>query len=169
INSPSNIFCTDHSTHQSFDLFIIGVEYLNGPYRLRKIVPEDADEGPFMSHCQDGDQVNFGTGPQGNAIDLPDGELFNIHLAIARVLHASGAGEVINNVLQDEKNYNDGIVEDEASAARISAFALRVALLRMQSGDSIESVSEDDSVDDSGNKPQERVKGILRGFPQTHR
>ncbi|KAK9370742.1 hypothetical protein V1509DRAFT_616705 [Lipomyces kononenkoae] len=150
INSPSNIFCTDHSTHQSFDLFIIGIEYLYGQCRLRKIVPEEADEGPFMSHCQDGDQVIFGTGPQGNAVDLPDGELFNIHLSIVRVLHASGAGEVINNILQDEEKYNDGVVEDEASAARISAYAIRVALLRMDSDDSIKSASEDDPVDDSG-------------------
>ncbi|KAK9256571.1 hypothetical protein V1507DRAFT_382523, partial [Lipomyces tetrasporus] len=151
MNSPSNIFCTDLITHQSFDLFVIRVEYLNGRYRLRKIVPEDADEGPFMSHCRDGDQFIFGTGPQGNAVDLPDGELFNIHLAIARVLHASGAGEVISNILQDEEKYNNGIVEDEASAARISAFAIRVALLRMQSVGV-----------DSATKQQERGKGILR-------
>ncbi|KAK9239187.1 hypothetical protein V1525DRAFT_438382 [Lipomyces kononenkoae] len=87
--------------------------------------------------------------------------LFNIHLAIARVLHASGAGEVINNILQDEENYNDGIVKDEASAARISAFAVRLAILGMQSASSMEA-SEDDCVDDSGNKQRERGKGILR-------
>ncbi|KAK9367470.1 hypothetical protein V1509DRAFT_150387 [Lipomyces kononenkoae] len=165
INSPSNIFCTDPITHQSFDLFVIGVEYLNGQYMLRKIVPEDADEGPFMSHCQDGEPVIFGTGLEGNTVDLPDGELFNIHLAIARVLHASGAGKVINNILQDEENYNNGNVKDEASAARISAFAVTMALLGMQSGNSGNSMeaSEDDSVDDgSGNKQQERGKGILR-------
>ncbi|KAK9319478.1 hypothetical protein V1517DRAFT_369788 [Lipomyces orientalis] len=99
------------------NLFIIGVEYLNGQYRLRKIVPEDADEGPFMSHC-----------------------------SIARVLHASGAGEVINNILEDGEKYNDGIVEDEASAARISAFAVKMALGNAG----------------CGNKQQECGKGILR-------
>ncbi|KAK9235892.1 hypothetical protein V1525DRAFT_445328 [Lipomyces kononenkoae] len=156
INSPSNIFCTDPITHQSFDSFVIGVEYLNGQYRLRKIVPEDADEGPFMSHCQGGDQVIFGTGIEGNAVDLPDGELFNIRLSIATVLHES-----------DEENYNNRIVKDEASAARISAFAVRMALLGMQSGSSMKA-SDYDSVDDSDSKQQERGKGLLR-VPQTHR
>ncbi|KAK9369448.1 hypothetical protein V1509DRAFT_619451 [Lipomyces kononenkoae] len=165
INSPSNIFCTDHSTHFLFDDFIIGIEYMNGRYWLRKIVQERA-QGSYIVQCQDGDQVTFGLGPLGNAVDLPDGELFNIHLAIARVLHASGAGEVINKVLQDEEDYNDGIVDDEASGARISAFAVRMALLRMQSGDSAESASNDDGdvddADDGGNKQQECGKGILR-------
>ncbi|KAK9243166.1 hypothetical protein V1506DRAFT_581166, partial [Lipomyces tetrasporus] len=108
INSSSNIFCTDPITHESFDTFVIGVEYLNGQYQLRKVVESEA-RGPFISQCQDGEEVIFGTGPRGREIDLPDGELFNIHLAIARVLHASGAGECINKILRDEEDYNDGM------------------------------------------------------------
>ncbi|KAK9244294.1 hypothetical protein V1506DRAFT_522867 [Lipomyces tetrasporus] len=116
INSPSNLFCTDHGTHLKFDEFIVGIEYLND----RKA------RGAYIAQCQDGEEITFGLGPQGHAIDLPYGELFNIHLAIANVLHASGAGEVINKVLQDEADFNDGIIEDEASASRISAFALKL-------------------------------------------
>ncbi|KAK9357613.1 hypothetical protein V1504DRAFT_44487 [Lipomyces starkeyi] len=115
INSPRNIFCTDHDTHLHFDEFVIGIAYVNGQYWLRKLVPEKA--WGRMSFCQDGEEVIFG---KGHAIDLPDGELFNIHLAIGNVLHASGAGETFNKILQDEDNYNDGIVTDEDSAARIS-------------------------------------------------
>ncbi|KAK9368156.1 hypothetical protein V1509DRAFT_610053 [Lipomyces kononenkoae] len=152
-------------THLLFHDFIIGIEYVNGRYWLRKIVQGRA-QGSYIVQCRDGEQVTFGLGPLGNAVDLPDGELFNIHLAIARVLYASGAGEVINKVLQDEEDYNDGIVESEASAARISEFAVRMALLRMQSGDSAKSASSDDGDvkddDDCGNKQQERDKGILR-------
>ncbi|KAK9484669.1 hypothetical protein V1527DRAFT_185969 [Lipomyces starkeyi] len=66
----------------------------------------------------------FLTGARGRAIDLPDGKLFNIHLAICNVLHASGSGEVINKV-QDEADFNKGIVKDDAYASRISAFALK--------------------------------------------
>ncbi|KAK9357507.1 hypothetical protein V1504DRAFT_55983 [Lipomyces starkeyi] len=138
INSSSNIFCTDHDTHLLFDEFVVGVKFLNGQYWLRKVVPKKA-VGPFLGQCQDGEEIIFGTGPQGHEIDLPDGELFNIHLAIGRVLHASGAGEIINKILRDEEDYNDGIVEDGASAARIAAFALRMALNKVQAVDSVES------------------------------
>ncbi|ODQ71313.1 hypothetical protein LIPSTDRAFT_106473 [Lipomyces starkeyi NRRL Y-11557] len=44
INSPGNIFCTDHDTHLLFYEFVIGVQYLNGQYWLRKIVQEEAQE-----------------------------------------------------------------------------------------------------------------------------
>ncbi|KAK9388163.1 hypothetical protein V1515DRAFT_597905 [Lipomyces mesembrius] len=97
---------------------------------LRKIVQEE--QGAYISHCLDGEEVMFGTGPRGHEIDLPDGELFNIHLAIAKVLHASGAGEAISKILQDEEEFDEGIVEDGPSAARISAFAVRIALQEVQ-------------------------------------
>ncbi|KAK9234059.1 hypothetical protein V1525DRAFT_84561 [Lipomyces kononenkoae] len=163
INSPSNIFCTDHDTHLKFDQFVIGIEYLNDQYWLRKVNPRKA-RGLRITHCQDGEEVIFGQGPQSRAIDLPDGELFNIHLAIGNVLHASGAGEVINQLLQDEEDYDDGIVEDGASAARISAFALRMALKRVQAVDSNESPNESPPGDDGdcSSKQQESGKGVLR-------
>ncbi|KAK9319216.1 hypothetical protein V1517DRAFT_333252 [Lipomyces orientalis] len=160
INSSSNLFCTDHGTHLKFDEFIVGIEYLNDRYWLRKVVARKA-RGAYIAQCQDGEEITFGLGPQGHAIDLPDGELFNIHLAIANVLHASGAGEVINKVLQDEAEFNDGIVEDEASASRISAFALKMALLREQAVASTEPASDDDDGANS-NKHHDGGKGILR-------
>ncbi|KAK9358573.1 hypothetical protein V1504DRAFT_471064 [Lipomyces starkeyi] len=132
INSPSNIFCTDHDTHELFDEFVIGVNYLDGRYWLRKVVTSKAI-GAFISHTQDGEEVIFGLGPQ----------LFNIHLAICNVLHASGAGAVINKVLQDEADFNEGIVKDDASASRISAFALKMALKMVQAVDSNESSSDE--------------------------
>ncbi|KAK9364824.1 hypothetical protein V1509DRAFT_572231, partial [Lipomyces kononenkoae] len=150
INSPSNIFCTDNSTHELFDEFIIGVEYLNERYALRKVVARRA-LGPFISRCQDGEELVFGNGPEGSIIDLPDGELFNIHLAIANVLHASGAGEVIKKISQDEEEYNEGIVKDEASGKRILAFALKQALNGLNAADSIDSPTDnDDTVSKQG-------------------
>ncbi|KAK9482233.1 hypothetical protein V1527DRAFT_476987 [Lipomyces starkeyi] len=157
INSTRNIFCTDSITHLNFDEFVIGVEYLNGQYRLRKVEPRRA-RGPFMSQCQEGEEVIFGLGPQGYAIDLPDGELFNIHLAIANVLHASGAGEIINKVIQDEEDYNDGLVEDEAYASRILAFSLKMSLKRLQD----HSTESPPGGGGDGNKRQEGGVGILR-------
>ncbi|KAK9384322.1 hypothetical protein V1515DRAFT_400305 [Lipomyces mesembrius] len=58
---------------------------------------------------------------RGHEIDLPDGELFNIYLAIAKMLRASGAGKSYQQILQDEDDFNEGVVEDRPSAARISA------------------------------------------------
>ncbi|KAK9238783.1 hypothetical protein V1525DRAFT_425141 [Lipomyces kononenkoae] len=126
INSPCNIFCTNHGTHELFDEFVIGAL------------------GPFITHCQDGEELVFGNGPEGTTIDLPDGELFNIHLAIANVLHASGAGEVIDKVLQDEEEYKEGTVTDEVSGSRILAFALRQALNGLKATDSIDSPTGSD-------------------------
>ncbi|KAK9337697.1 hypothetical protein V1521DRAFT_454968 [Lipomyces starkeyi] len=77
------------------------------------------------------------------------------------VLYASGAGEVISKILQDKEDFNEGIVEAEASAARISAFAVRMALQEMQADDAAESASDCDD-DNSGNKHQERDRGVLR-------
>ncbi|KAK9262444.1 hypothetical protein V1519DRAFT_384773, partial [Lipomyces tetrasporus] len=102
INSPCNLFCTDNTTHRMFNEFCIGVECLNEngvQYKLCKFVPERLCGRTWR--CQDGEDVVFGKGPQGRTIDLPDGELFNIHLAIGRVLHSSRVGEMINKVLID--------------------------------------------------------------------
>ncbi|KAK9243955.1 hypothetical protein V1506DRAFT_542913 [Lipomyces tetrasporus] len=54
-------------------------------YKLCKLVPNRLCGRTWR--CQDGEDVVFGKGPRGRTIDLLDGELFNIHLAISRVLH----------------------------------------------------------------------------------
>ncbi|KAK9372016.1 uncharacterized protein V1513DRAFT_453743 [Lipomyces chichibuensis] len=158
INGPSNIFCTDHFTHTLFDKFIIGVEYVNQQYKLRKVVTRKA-VGPFIARAQDGEELLFGRGPEGATMDLPDGELFNIHLSIADVLHASGAGEVIEKVLQDEDDYK-GIVKDEGSCSKILAFALRQALNGLKA-DMDESFGDDDCEDD---KLRQRENSALRAI-----
>ncbi|KAK9235558.1 hypothetical protein V1525DRAFT_348075, partial [Lipomyces kononenkoae] len=131
INSPSNIFCTDCYTHLLFDEFAIGIETANGRYWLRKLDLGRAAVG-FIRDSADGDEICFAIGPEGNHIAVPDGELLNIHLAIGRVLRASGAGEIISRILKDEDDYNEGIVRDASSAARISAFAPKLKLNRLQ-------------------------------------
>ncbi|KAK9236559.1 hypothetical protein V1525DRAFT_345853, partial [Lipomyces kononenkoae] len=158
INSPYNIFCTDNGTHKLFDEFIIGVEHVNEKYVLRKVVPSRA-RGPFITHCQDREELVFGNGPEGTSIDLPDGELFNIHLAIANVLYASGAGQVIDKVLRDEEEYNEGTVTDEAFSSRIVAFALRQALNGLRATDTMDSPTDsDDSKQRQGGKEVLGVK-----------
>ncbi|KAK9237141.1 hypothetical protein V1525DRAFT_173594 [Lipomyces kononenkoae] len=162
ITGPSNIFCTDGFTHLLFDQFVIGVEYVNDQYRLRKVVARKARG--LISRFQDGDELVFGPGQEGTTIDLPDGELFNIHLAIANVLHASGAGEVINKILQDEDDYKEGIVKYEATSARILAFALQQALNGLQA----DSVQSPDDEDDDNNKAHQWENTALRVVTNSH-
>ncbi|KAK9318796.1 hypothetical protein V1517DRAFT_377031 [Lipomyces orientalis] len=90
----------------------------------------------FIGDRSNGDEIIFGMAPQANHIALPDGELFNIHLAIGRVRHASGAGEVISKIMRDEEDYNEGNVKDASSAARISALELKLELKRLEDEDS---------------------------------
>ncbi|KAK9371649.1 uncharacterized protein V1513DRAFT_454985 [Lipomyces chichibuensis] len=158
INGPSNLFCTDNFTHKLFDKFIIGVEYVNQQYKLRKVVTRKA--AGFIARVQDGEALLFGRGPEGATMDLPDGELFNIHLSIANVLHASGAGEVIEKVLQDEEDYKEGIVKDEESCSKILAFALRQALNGLKA-DMDRSPGDDDCEDD---KLRQRENSALRAI-----
>ncbi|KAK9384193.1 hypothetical protein V1515DRAFT_446902 [Lipomyces mesembrius] len=158
INNPCNLFCTDHSSHLQFDKFDIGVEYLDERYFLRKLSLNRLP-GP-IALCQDGEEVFFGNGPHGDTVDWPDGELFNIHYAIGKVLHASGAGEVIDKILRDEEDYNDGIVANETSAARISAFSLKMALKEVKVVDGNESPDCGSGLTSS--KQQEGSKGVLR-------
>ncbi|KAK9364503.1 hypothetical protein V1509DRAFT_636146 [Lipomyces kononenkoae] len=158
INGPSNIFCTDGFTHLLFDQFVIGVDYVNEQYHLRKVVARKARG--LISLVQDGEELFFGRGPEGTTIDLPDGELFNIHLAISNVLHASGAGEVIDKILQDEDDYKEGIVKDEASSARILAFALQQALNGLNA-DSVQSADDDDDVNDKANQTENTALRVV--------
>ncbi|KAK9331456.1 hypothetical protein V1520DRAFT_82807 [Lipomyces starkeyi] len=131
INHPSDIFCTVSFTHALFEDFAIGVEYLDDKYWLRKLDPERVTS-PFVGQSTNGEVTDFGQGLHGSGVALPDGELFNIHLAIGRVLHASGAGEIINKILRDEEDYNGGNVCDADVAARISAFSLKMELNMLQ-------------------------------------
>lgn len=54
-----------------------------------------------MINLKDGDLISFGQGPGGSEIDLPLPGLCNLHLAIARVLRASGAADLISMIQAD--------------------------------------------------------------------
>ena len=56
---------------------------------------------------KDGDEIAFGKGPDGERLDKgPNPILCNLHLAVARVLRASGAMDVITE-WQDEADDSD--------------------------------------------------------------
>ncbi|KAK9242755.1 hypothetical protein V1506DRAFT_47857 [Lipomyces tetrasporus] len=122
IKSLANLFCTDQFSSAMFKKFFIGVECLGERYRLRYSSSKPYGGCTRTLH-PDGEEVTFGAGPRGHAIELPDRELCNIHLAIGRVLHASGVGEVIDNLLADEA----GLLGNDAG---ISAFSDKITLKR---------------------------------------
>jgi hypothetical protein len=49
-----------------------------------------------MPLLRDGDEIKFGGGVDGSKVTLPDSQLCNLHLAVARVYAASGLAEMID-------------------------------------------------------------------------
>jgi hypothetical protein len=66
-----------------------------------------------MVHLEDGHEIKFGKGDEGNSIPLPDPRICNLRLAISRVLAASGFAELIDKIFKDwkelssEANFSD--------------------------------------------------------------
>jgi len=60
------------------------------------------DDVPFTITLNDGDEVQFGRGIGGDAVEPPDPRICNLHLAVARVFAASGAAEVFDKYLDDD-------------------------------------------------------------------
>ncbi|KAK9372527.1 uncharacterized protein V1513DRAFT_451970 [Lipomyces chichibuensis] len=107
INDPFNALLLDAKSHKFFDSFQFGLECQNGRYVLRKLGTKLPNE---VHRHDDGDEIVFGRQSQHA---LPSPLLCNLHLAVGRVLHASGAAEAIDKILQDEDQFNSGDVEGD--------------------------------------------------------
>lgn len=112
INQPSNVFLLDQEAHIYFDKFRWGICATTEPdefvttYRLTKV---SRVTGRAISMVLDNKKIDFGAAnPAPGSIPLPDPTLCNLHLAIARVIHASGAGEAIDRILRREKDLKGG-------------------------------------------------------------
>ena len=55
-----------------------------------------------MTKLTDGEEIIFGNSTSGSTVPLPDPMICNLHLAVARVTHASGASEVFDQFLDDD-------------------------------------------------------------------
>lgn len=68
---------------------------------LFRSIPDD-DLGYSLTSLRDGDVITFGGGSGGLGLNRGPHPLFcNLHLAVARVLNASGAAEVISQLISD--------------------------------------------------------------------
>ena len=64
---------------------------------------------------QDGDEMGLGKGVDGASVALPDPQICNLRLAVARVFSASGFAEVVENFHKDNDNCDTTNFSDELS------------------------------------------------------
>ncbi|KAK9234003.1 hypothetical protein V1525DRAFT_452936 [Lipomyces kononenkoae] len=143
INDPSNALLLDPTTHQAFGKFKFGLECQDDIYFLRILVQRD-DLPPTVSHHFEADELLFGQGPE--QVALPSALLCNIHLAVGRVLRASGAAEAIDKILEDEESLSCGNLEGDYGL-RVSASYLERELRALQGFDELV-IDQQDSIAD---------------------
>ena len=119
INHPSNAFNVEYNAHESFDQLAWGIQALQQPggevthiisyrfyslnsQRYRYIFRVVRDRYAATVRLEDGDEIVFRKGEDGRVIDAPDPSFCNLKLAIARVMYASGASGLIDEVYGDD-------------------------------------------------------------------
>ncbi|KAK9374213.1 uncharacterized protein V1513DRAFT_446356, partial [Lipomyces chichibuensis] len=110
INDPSNGLLLDSPSHKAFDKYRFGIQYHDKQYRIRILVRANLLPQTILHH-NDGDELLFGQGPLNHA--LPAALFCNVRLAIGHVLHESGSARAIDEILEDEKKFNDGDLEGD--------------------------------------------------------
>jgi hypothetical protein len=78
-----------------FDLYTVQVKY------IFQNVPTAPGKGPGLISVLHGGEILFQAGPERKQLEGPKPMLCNLHLAVARVLHMSGAAEVIMLMTED--------------------------------------------------------------------
>jgi hypothetical protein len=66
-----------------------------------------SSRGNFLIRKRDGDEIYFGQGQYAEEVTLPNPVFCNLRLRIARVLHASGAAEVLEQYDRDMEELMD--------------------------------------------------------------
>ncbi|KAI9463124.1 hypothetical protein HD554DRAFT_2175618 [Boletus coccyginus] len=103
INHPSNAFNAQGDAHASFDRLAWGIEALQQPGGEYKYIFRSVrDRHPATVRLRDGDEIVFCKGEDGQMIDAPDPSFCNLKLAIARVMYASGASGLVDEVYDDD-------------------------------------------------------------------
>ncbi|PGH06111.1 hypothetical protein AJ80_08217 [Polytolypa hystricis UAMH7299] len=108
LNRPDNGILLESAAHAAFDSYRNGIECDNDEYHL--IFIDDCFPPPLSLHGRNGRTLPFGSWQRRNANPnvplepLPNKSYLRMHLALARVLHASGADEIIDKILQDEED-----------------------------------------------------------------
>ncbi|KAI9573805.1 hypothetical protein HD554DRAFT_2325537, partial [Boletus coccyginus] len=103
INYPSNAFNVQSDARESFDQLAWGIEALQQPGGEHKYIFRVVGDGYAATvRLEDGDEIVFREGENGQIIDAPDPSFCNLKLAIARVMYASGASGLIDEIYGDD-------------------------------------------------------------------
>ena len=92
------------------------IQILKVTYTYRTI-PKSTEAGPGFIRLCDGDPIIFGKGPEASRLGTgPLPRLCNLQLAVARVLHMSGAAELIAQIKKegDDSNFTHTYVASPA-------------------------------------------------------
>ncbi|KAK9235224.1 hypothetical protein V1525DRAFT_452196 [Lipomyces kononenkoae] len=100
--------CAAH--HPLLMRLTFGFENQDGRYLLKFVAPVRQLPGEVRRHAEN-EEIVFATNDP--MIAKPSSLLCNIHVAVGRVLWASGAAEVIVKMLEDEEEIKAGNFEDE--------------------------------------------------------
>ena len=144
INLPRNAFNIQNDAHDSFDALQWGIEAIQADGQVNSFIAPQTIQ-PLNYYWKqttyrfrqvgracatinraDGDVITFNGGTSGTMIDGPDPAFCNLHLAIARVFHASGAADIIAEVYTDDDDdfvgqpiYFGGSISDEVLYQRL--------------------------------------------------
>ncbi|KAI9571792.1 hypothetical protein HD554DRAFT_2036683 [Boletus coccyginus] len=103
INHPSNALNVEMNVHESFDQLTWGIEALQQPGGEYKYIFREVRSGCAATvRLEDGDEIVFRKGENGQMIDAPDPSFCNLKLAIAHVMYASGASDLIDEIYGDD-------------------------------------------------------------------
>jgi len=104
INHPCNAFNAQADAHEAYDKLAWGIEAVSDGDDWKYIFREvRSKEVAGTINLNDGQEIIFGCGdPNGQILDKPNPEYCNIKLAIARVIHACGAADIIAEMYGDD-------------------------------------------------------------------
>ena len=142
INHPANAINIEINANLSMDKRLawgIEAKLVNNEVRVIRLCGADPDifkqwkyyfraVKPYDIYAtirlNDGDEIKFGKGDDGATIELPDPQLCNLHLAVARVFTALGFAEVVEKFETDNEGDTTTEFGDELSRrlARMQVF-----------------------------------------------
>ena len=103
LNKLPNAFMLDPRSHTAFDSFAFSIAAETSPYQTTTYRVVTFQDLSYILNSKNTTRtpLNFG---RANFDQLPDADLCNLHYAVAKVLHASGAKEAIREFVNDQED-----------------------------------------------------------------
>ena len=163
LNKLSNAFMLDPRSRTAFNSFQFSIAAEASPFQTTtyRVVTFRCLSYILNSKNATRAPLNFG---RVNFDQLPDADLCNLHLAIAKVLHASGAKEAIQEFIDDQKDAPHGrtlaVTPDTSNTSGISYLNRKLGGLTVQGEQqSDESSDADDDIRAFNTVQREQQRG----------